>query len=244
MPIVKPERGMIRTVTTQIIDKKEFSPPRIEIPFHFNPPELSLEFQNKFTIPEAGKHADAKTPEFGGVEPRDLTLELLFDSYELHTPREQLGTTPPRRPQDVRQYTDKLLELMKPTVGQGNAKWPPAVEIEWGHLKKGKAWTFKAFLMNLKQKFVLFMPDGMPVRAVCTCTFKQVGPEIVPGQNPTSGSLGSERTRLVKPGERLDLIAHEEYGDSTRWREIAEANGLLNVRDLVVGQRLAIPTRQ
>jgi nucleoid-associated protein YgaU len=46
---------------------------------------------------------------------------------------------------------------------------------------------------------------------------------------------------MVKPGERLDLIAHEEYGDSTLWRVIADANGLLSIRDLTVGQRLAIP---
>jgi nucleoid-associated protein YgaU len=241
MPMFKPEKGVIRTVTSQWINETEFAPPRIEVPFHFNPPEVQLTFKNNWTVPDSPKNKQGRNLEYAGGEPRNVTLELLFDTYELNNPRESLGASPATAPRDVREITDKLVAIMQPCVGVGDHKQPAAVEVEWGHLKKGEALTFTAHIVSLTQKFILFMPDGMPVRAVVTLVLQEYFVKKRTAQNPTSGSLGSERTRLVKPGERLDLIAHEEYGDSSLWRVIADANGLLSIRHLTVGQRLAIP---
>jgi hypothetical protein len=240
MPLVKPERGVIRTVRSQWIGEQEFFPARIEVPFHFNPPEVQLTLKNNWTVPDSPKNMQGRNLEYAGGEPRSVTLELLFDTYELNNPRESLGASPANTPRDVREVTDKLVAIMQPSVGVGNHKHPAAVEVEWGHLKKGKL-NFTAHIVSLTQKFILFMPDGMPVRAIVTLVLLEYIVEANPRQNPTSGGLGNERTRMVKPGERLDLIAHEEYGDSTLWRVIADANGLLSIRDLTVGQRLAIP---
>jgi len=60
-------------------------------------------------------------------------------------------------------------------------------------------------------------------------------------QNPTSGGGVAPKTRTVHAGDRLDLIAWEEYGDATRWRLIAEANDITDPLHLPSGQVLAIP---
>ena len=45
----------------------------------------------------------------------------------------------------------------------------------------------------------------------------------------------------VGAGDTLAWIAYKEYGDSTRWRLIADANRLANVRNLSPGAKLIIP---
>src|SRR6266498_2257597 len=60
-------------------------------------------------------------------------------------------------------------------------------------------------------------------------------------QNPTSGGVGGERVWRVNAGDTLAWIAYQEYGDSTLWRPIADANRLTNVRRLTPGTMLVIP---
>lgn len=240
----KPERGLIRTVDKQMIKGKEYTPTKkIEVPFLFNPAELTVSMTNDWKTPESNKHSGSKPLEFTGSQPRSISMQLFFDTYELHDQKQWRGRAP-----DVREYTDKLAELMQIQKGLGpkedneNSGWPPQVLIEWGNLKKG--WKFPCYITSMTQKFLLFTPDGTPVRATVDLTLKVADPGPLGAQNPTSGGLGSERTRLVSPGERLDWIAYQEYGDSTLWRLIADANGLQGLRDLPVGQRLAIPPRR
>lgn len=237
----RPERGVIRTVKKQRIKGQEYSVPnQIEVPFLFNPSELSVAKTNTWNLPDEGKFSNTKTLEFGGGEPQTITLQLFFDTYELHDARQLNG-----RPNDVRNYTDKLLEMMQvqdglgPNDGSGQ-KWPPQVQIEWGKIQQG--WKFACYITSMTQKFLLFLPNGTPVRATVDLTLKNAEDGKLSPQNPTSGGQGNERTRMVLPGERLDWIAYQEYGDSTLWRLIADANGL-NDLDLIVGMRLAIPPR-
>ncbi|HLG50038.1 MAG TPA: LysM domain-containing protein, partial [Chloroflexota bacterium] len=45
----------------------------------------------------------------------------------------------------------------------------------------------------------------------------------------------------VSPGETIDTIAFQEYGDPNQWRRIADYNRLDNPLRLRAGQKLAIP---
>jgi nucleoid-associated protein YgaU len=94
----------------------------------------------------------------------------------------------------------------------------------------------------MSQKFTLFLKDGTPARTTVDITLEQLSDDQdYPRQNPTSGAGAAPRTRLVKAGERLDLIAYQEYEDPTEWRRIAQANGLVHPLRLRPGQRLVIP---
>jgi hypothetical protein len=239
MPNTRPEKGIIRTVKEQKIKNRTYPVPKqIEVPFLFNPGEITVARQNDWKTPDSRKHSSSKSLEFGGGQPLQITLQLFFDTYEIHSPRQLQGRAP-----DVREYTDRLQEMMQPQdrLGPDKGGWPPQVELVWGNLQRG--WRFPCYITSMTQKFLLFTPDGVPVRATVDLTLKSDHTSTFPKQNPTSGGEGDERVRLVKPGERLDLIAYEEYGDSTLWRLIADANGLASLRDLRAGQRLAIPNR-
>ena len=113
---------------------------------------------------------------------------------------------------------------------------PPAVAFEWG------VFCFRAVITNMTQKFTLFKKDGTPVRAKVDVTFTQHEDEKdYAHQNPTSGGGPVERVWSVVRGDRLDTIAAAVYGDATKWRRIAEHNGIVNPLALPSGRRLTIP---
>ena len=46
----------------------------------------------------------------------------------------------------------------------------------------------------------------------------------------------------IRDGDSLPSLSHRNYGDATRWRLIAEANGIDNPLALRRGAQLTIPT--
>lgn len=74
-------------------------------------------------------------------------------------------------------------------------------------------------------------------------------PRVEPTATPTptetaaadDGDTQGQRTYVVQPGDNLYGIAIEMYGDGSKFRRIAEANGIDSDDTLVVGQELVIP---
>jgi nucleoid-associated protein YgaU len=191
----------------------------------FNPFEYSVSKSNTYQE-ESQNRSDVPEVEFKKAGPQTLKLSLTFDTYE--------------DGEDVSQTTRKLWKLMESKTrreGNRNKKIPPPeVAFEWGVFK------FVAVITNMTQKFTLFKQDGTPVRAKVDVTFTQhKDVEDYKNQNPTSGGGEVERVWRVIAGDRLDTIAHQVYGDATKWRIIAEHNDIVNPLALRAGHRLTIP---
>jgi nucleoid-associated protein YgaU len=191
----------------------------------FNPHEYTLTKQNRWQRGETkGKNVPRTKFSQGGAQ--TLSLQLFFDTYAEGT--------------DVREHTNPLWTMMMvntdKTNPRSNKSEPPPVSFQWGGLQ------FDAVITKLTQKFTLFLKDGTPVRTTVDISLEQLGDEEDhPRQNPTSGGGDAHRTRIVQAGERIDLIAYEEYEDATQWRRIADANGLDHPLRLRPGQRLVVP---
>jgi hypothetical protein len=193
----------------------------------FNPTEYSFSKSNTWA---PGKVVGKNLPlaNFQGGGATTLTVSLLFDTYAI------------AQPTDVRKYTEKVFGLMTvdPSLQdpQSKSSRPPVVSFRWGN-----SWSFKAVITQITQKFTLFISDGTPVRATLDVTFQQVEQEgTYPPQNPTSVAE-AQKVHVVGPGETIDSIAFREYGDSRKWRVIADFNELDNPLRLQPGQQLAIP---
>jgi nucleoid-associated protein YgaU len=204
-----------------------------EVECLFKPKEYTFAKTNSWQAdPKAGHNVPHL--KFGGGQPSTLQMELLFDTY--------MRGRPNGKPVDVRhEYTDKLWKLMLVKEDKrhpkSNKAEPPKVRFQWG-----TTWSFVAVITSLQQKFTLFDTDGTPVRAVVTIAFQQLKDAAeLAGQNPTSGAVGGERLWTVTEGDTLDWIAYKEYGNTARWRHIAEANRLTHVRRLTPGTILVIP---
>ncbi|GIV97430.1 MAG: peptidase M23 [Herpetosiphonaceae bacterium] len=192
----------------------------------FNPTDLTFSLTNTWKeVPV--QRREVPYMQFAGGQASDLTLELLFDTYEKHEGFSHSAGD------DVRTYSDKIWKMMR--INQ-KTKAPPLITFQWG-----KFLSFKAIIKNISQTFNLFATDGTPLRTVMKVTFKQiVDPESKPRQNPTSGGETGERLRIVHEGETLAGIAYEEYQTTTAWRHLAEANNINDPRRLRPGQMLII----
>jgi hypothetical protein len=192
----------------------------------FNPTEYSMTKSNTWTFkPTPG--TPLPPAQFGGGNPRELTLNLLLD-VSLLGPSES-----------VRSVTDKLFRMMEPLGGgQGGAanSVPPFVTFRWGSVV-----TFKAVCKTLTIAFQLFHPNGEPIRADVRMTLAQAEVKKK-AQNPTTRtSQPGMGVHTVKDGDSLQSIAYKAYGDAGRWRTVAEANAIDNPFHLRRGASLTLP---
>ncbi|HVC32556.1 MAG TPA: peptidoglycan-binding protein [Chloroflexota bacterium] len=197
----------------------------------FNPTEYSFTKSNTWAPGNIIGH-DLPLVSFQGGGMMNLQVSLLFDTYSRPPVSGQI--------EDVRKYTEKVLNLMKIDSSlkdpNSQAGRPPRVSFRWGN-----SWSFKSVISRITQHFTLFLSDGTPVRATLDVTFDQVEQEgTYPPQNPTSVAT-TQKIRVVGPGETVDMIAFAEYGDSKKWRLIADFNQLDDPLRLRPGQKLAIP---
>jgi hypothetical protein len=199
----------------------------------FNPHEYKLTKSNSWT-PSRIKGRNQPHVDFAGGGAGELTLNLIYDTYEAHDWFKNAAR------EDVRNYTKDLWELMlidksKINTITGKSE-PPTCRFEWG-----KLWSFVGVITRIDQTFTLFLPDGTPVRAKVDVTFKQTTDEAAyPRTNPTSGGDAGERVYVVNEDDTLTGIAYAMYGDATVWRHLAEANRIDNPLKLRPGQRLIV----
>jgi hypothetical protein len=186
----------------------------------FNPQEYTIAKTNVWTYkPTQGK--DRPDPEFGGGLPMTYKLSLLLDS-SLDGPDAS-----------IKDQANKLMQAM-----HGNGSAPKFVEFSWGSVKLPKAAP-----VAISIHYVLFRPNGEPVRAFVDLELAQAEDSAPAGkaQNPTTRALAGLRSRIVSDGDSLPSIAYEAYGDPTRWRVIAEVNGIDDPLALRRGSTLTIP---
>ena len=199
-----------------------------QIPCMFNPAELSVARTNRW---EAGSNPGqgVKTLQYRGANSGTLSLNLTFDTTDTGDP--------------VTNYTDKLLALMdidtslSGTDENSNNARPPTVTFNWGSLQ-----FFEAVVASVNLQFTYFSSTGVPLRAKASVSLTQyIAPNTYGPQNPTSGTPSPHRVHRVQPGETLDRISSRYYGDATRWRQIATANGISDPLALRPGALLSIP---
>lgn len=204
----------------------EGSPKRI--PCMFNPSELQISRSNSWDSPSLAGQG-VQTARYTGAGAGSMSLNLTFDTTDTG--------------KAVTTYTGKLMKLMDvdATLGgtdeQSNNARPPYVTFHWGDLH-----SFEAVVSNLSLQFTYFSSTGVPLRAKVAMTLTQYRKSNAFGpQNPTSGTPDPHRVHRVQPGETLDRISARYYGDSTRWRQIASANGISDPLAVKPGSLLSIP---
>ncbi|MHB1905203.1 LysM peptidoglycan-binding domain-containing protein [Ferrimicrobium sp.] len=201
------------------------------IPCLFNPAELLLQLKNNWSSdPMPG--GVTPTLRYSGSGTGILRLTLFFDTTDTGKP--------------VTSYTAKLVGLLEvdtklpgSSASTNNAR-PQWVVFHWGDFH-----SFKAVVASVDLAFEYFSSTGTPLRARAALVLAQYEEDMAFGpQNPTSGTPRPHRVHRVQPGETLDRIAAAHLGDATRWRVIAQANGIEDPLALRPGALLAIPEQQ
>jgi nucleoid-associated protein YgaU len=196
------------------------------IPVMFNPPEYTIAKGAQFAeiaIPGI----DAPILQFIRGQTRTLALELFFDGTRAGSSGTRAG--------DVRVLLEPVAQLGRI---QPNTHAPPRIRFIWG-----VGLSFRGVVDNVSQKFTLFSPAGIPVRATLTLSIKEYRTLEEQLKDLNLQSADHTKRRVVKRGDTLSRIAFEEYGDASKWRPIADRNAELipDPRRLVPGVTLLIP---
>ncbi|MHB2022174.1 MAG: CIS tube protein [Mycobacteriales bacterium] len=198
------------------------------IPCLFNPAQLEIARTNTWTA-ETMPGRGVPALRFTGGASGWLKLDLFFDTTDAGTP--------------VTKHTGAVLKLMEPETSLPGSDEstrnvrPPYVIFHWGDLH-----SFKAVISDLELTFTYFSSSGTPLRARMNLVLRQFEESDAFGpQNPTSGTPHPHRVHRVQPGETLDRISARYYGDSTRWRLLATANGIEDPLAMRPGMLLSVP---
>jgi contractile injection system tube protein/LysM domain-containing protein len=188
------------------------------IPLGFNPAEYQLQKANNFAeiaIPGL----ESPPIQFVRGSSERLSAELLVDTSDTL--------------EDVRvRYVNKLRGLMRLNK---ELHAPPIVRLAWG----GE--VFKGVVESLNVTYVLFTPQGVPIRARLSLALKEYRPVEIQVKDSPTASPDFEKSYVVRRGDTLSGIAAAVYRDARIWRAIARENGILDPRALNPGRVLTLP---
>jgi hypothetical protein len=181
----------------------------------FNPTEISISKSVPWNKHKTSK-GDSPVLEFTEAQPRELTLELLFDTYESG--------------QDV--YKEKIADLEKLTLIRDADSTdpeqlrPPHVRFLWGSFP-----GFLGVVASLSVKYTMFFSDGTPCRA--SASIKMTQADRLRAKK-ASGGPGSESGNTVQEGDRIDQVAPD--GDH---RGAADRAGIDDPSNLTPGTQIS-----
>jgi hypothetical protein len=212
--------------------------PEEEIGILYNPTELAFEKSvqlAEITIPGL----NAPLQQFVRGQAEKLTVDLFFDTTDLGM---GAGAT------SVTRQTDRVYALTR-IEPAGHA--PPLVSFVWGEAVPGRHLpaatgsqareTFRGIVESVRQKLTLFSPEGIPLRATLSVTFREFVPlhEQLPRTNKSSPD--KSHAHVLRERETLAHVAASHYLRPGAWRPIAEDNGIDDPRRLAAGRLLRIP---
>jgi hypothetical protein len=229
------------------------------IHLQYNPTELV--YEKGAQLAEVGiPGLDAPLQQFVRGQAEKLTVELFFDTTD-----QGMGD----KARSVTALTDQIYQLVKidgarhappPCTFLWNEQFPgSSLGKKSDTAKDGGATSgapnqggstasgnqrrngFQGVVESVRQKFTLFSPEGVPLRATLTVTLREYRPldEQLARQNPRS----PDRTHahVLKGGETLASVAGDYYERPAEWRAIADANDIDDPRRLNPGTRLLVP---
>jgi LysM repeat protein len=187
----------------------------------YNPEEYTISKDNNFAV-QGVPGLGSPIVQFVNGNQRTLEIELFFDSYD----------TPDLPKADVRLQTDPVVRLMEI---DSETHAPPVLLVRMASL------DLRCVLSRVSERFVMFMPNGVPVRARLGCTFIETRD---PAQEARAANLQTadfSKAHVVMRGETLSDIAGALYRDAAQWRAIAVANDIADPLNVEVGRSLRVP---
>src|ERR1043166_3768417 len=204
----------------------------------FNPTEYTLNKGAQIaeaTIPGL----DSPVLQFVRGQTETLSLDLFFDTTEFGMDDEATSVTT---------LTDAFYQLAKI---DGKTHAPPVCFFSWGDQFPGnrnydstgsqQRHGFKCIVESVRQRFTLFSPQGVPLRATLTVSLKEYKTLDEQIKELNKQSPDHTRVHVVQSGETLGRIAAASYNDSAQWRAIADENRLDDPLNLPPGTILSLP---
>lgn len=212
--------------------------PKSSFEVQYNPTELT--FSKTAQLAEiAIPGLDSPVLQFirGGAE--TMSVELFFDTTDSGMSGFMTSS--------VTEITDRFYKLVKQDP---DMHAPPVCRFTWGQnaaggsagsgaaVSQAPSW-FTGIVESVERKFVLFSPEGTPLRARLTLKMREY--KTVDQMVKELHSADHTKSHVFKRRERLDQLSQEEYNTPDEWRRIADENGLDDPRTIPAGTQLRLP---
>ena len=196
------------------------------IPVHFNPESLDITYTN--TVQKGNRNQPAQVVNETTAK---LSMELIYDTSLKGT--------------DVRADTHKIASMMDPAQqtprrrSADGVKVPAIVIFRWGTI------LFEGYIDSYKERVEFFSSEGVPLRAVVTISLTQQQRSFSPVQRSANQQANRQNADLT-PGRNdpVRRLARNEnltdaagnLGDANSAKQLAEQNGVENMRHPEVGE--------
>lgn len=117
-----------------------------------------------------------------------------------------------------------------------NTGAPPLTRFVWG------PHAYEAVITNVDILMDDFREDGAPTSLVIELSLREYNEAEVIVQS-RSRPEEEPQQYIIRQGDTLSSIAYQAYGDASKWRKLAEANGIINPRAIKPGTALVLPPR-
>lgn len=195
--------------------KKDFTIP-------INPESFTrnLKVERDTTKGQGNQHTDSK---FVGTSPEELKLEFVLDGTATME-----GYLDSMKNMPVKDQLKKLIECVYDYDSKIHS--PRYLKILYG-----SDFKFNCVVTSLDINHTLFNADGSPLRAKITASFLQYVAPQARARKERSNSPDLTHQRVVKAGDRLDLMTFEIYDNPSYLLQVALKNGLTNIRSIKPG---------
>ncbi|OPY69810.1 MAG: hypothetical protein A4E57_00944 [Syntrophorhabdaceae bacterium PtaU1.Bin034] len=216
-----PERGELEKLIIDAYTKADYSGSAVAtFTVTFNPDEYvrvyDIEYEEK-----QGAGATGSPMAFKRIKPQDYTLKFLID-----------GTGVAGERIDV---SEKVAEFFTTVGYDGDIHRPRYLQVIWGTLRSN------CVLLKAEVTYKMFRPDGTPVRATVSATFREAVDDSTRVKQDRTASPDLTHVRTVRDGDTLPAMVYEIYGDISYYIDVARANGLSSFRTLRTGDSIIFP---
>lgn len=158
--------GSLRHITIETVEVPATANAlRLSVSAHYNPAELTIERGAQWQPSDNRGGEKAQQLEFVQQTERGLTFELFFDDSENYFNGSHLSTIPVHV-----ETLEQMVSVRDATRAEDEFRRPPQVMIVWGQLFRQ---PLVGIIEKVSVKYQMFSPQGVPLRATATITFKE-----------------------------------------------------------------------
>jgi hypothetical protein len=168
-------------------------------------------------------------PKYQSTTPEELKIEFVLDgtkTMEGYVEKYKNMAVPAQ----IKNFTDCVYKY------EGKIHRPRFLIVHWGSEIR-----FPSVLSHMEVNYSLFSPNGNPLRAKITATFVKYESDQAIAAAARMSSPDLTHTRIVREGDRLDLLTFNIYNDANLFLQVARANDLSSLRKIKPGKELNFP---
>jgi nucleoid-associated protein YgaU len=179
------------------------------------------------------------------IEPKRHAPPILTFIWNEAFPGSSIGGSPPGAAalagQAISSAMSAAASALGPAIGAAGSAVEAAIGAIGTALGGQRRNGFRCVMESIKQKFTLFSPEGVPLRATLTVTLREY--KSLPDQLAQIKASSPDRTHVhvLEQAQTYAAVAVRYYDKPDDWRAIAAENRIDDPRRTAPGQFLRVP---